>query len=161
AVAAAAAADVAIVVCGYTFRDEGEYLFFLGGGDRASLTLRPEHEQLIAAVAAANSRTVVVLMGGSAIVTEAWPGEVPAMHRAWYPGLEGGHALAAALFGDVNPSGRLPCTWPRSAAQLPPFDRHARVVHYGPLHGYRLMAAERRAPAFAFGFGLSYTRFEY
>jgi beta-glucosidase len=100
-------------------------------------------------------------MGGSAIVTESWRGEVPALLMAWYPGMEGGHALAAILFGDVNPSGRLPCTWPRSAAQLPPFDRRARVAHYGPLHGHRLMHAERRDPAFWFGFGLSYTRFTY
>ncbi len=158
---AARAADVAVVVCGYTFRDEGEYLFFLGGGDRASLTLRPAHERLIENVAAVNPRTVVVLMGGSAIVTEAWRAEVPALLMAWYPGMEGGHALASILFGDVSPSGRLPCTWPRSAAQLPPFDRHARVAHYGPLHGHRLMQAERRNPAFWFGYGLSYTRFEY
>ncbi len=161
AAAAAASADVAVVVCGYTFRDEGEYLFFISGGDRASLHLRPAHEQLIATVAAANPRTVVVLMGGSAIVTESWRGEVPALLMAWYPGMEGGHALAAILFGDVPPSGRLPCTWARSAAQLPPFDRHAKVAHYGPLHGYRLMQAERRQPAFWFGHGLTYTRFAY
>jgi beta-glucosidase len=80
---------------------------------------------------------------------------------AWYPGMEGGHALAAILFGDVAPSGRLPCTWACSAAQLPPFDRHAKVAHYGPLHGYRLMHAERREPAFWFGFGLGYTCFAY
>jgi beta-glucosidase len=159
--AKAAAADVAVVVCGYTFRDEGEYLFFLGGGDRAGLGLRPEHERLIEAVAAANPRTVVVLLGGSAIVTESWREQVPALLMAWYPGMEGGHALARILFGDVNPSGRLPCTWPRSPAQLPPFERQASVAHYGPLHGYRLMLAERREPAFWFGFGLSYTTFEY
>ena len=159
--AAAADADVAVVVCGYTFRDEGEYLSVLGGGDRADLRLRPAHEQLIETVAAANPRTVVVLMGGAAIVTESWRAEVPALLMAWYPGMAGGYALAAILLGGVNPSGRLPCTWPRSTAQLPPFDRRARVAHYGPLHGYRLLHAERRDPAFWFGFGLSYTRFEY
>ncbi len=158
---AAAEADVAVVVCGYTFRDEGEYLSLLGGGDRADLRLRPAHERLIEAVAAVNPRTVVVLIGGAAIVTESWRSEIPALLMAWYPGMEGGYALAAILLGAVNPSGRLPCTWPRSAAQLPPFDRRARVAHYGPLHGYRLMQAERRDPAFPFGFGLSYTRFEY
>ncbi len=159
--AAAAEADVAIVVCGYTFRDEGEYLFFLGGGDRADLRLRPAHEQLIHAVAAVNPRTVVVLMGGAAIVTESWRSEVPALLMSWYPGMHGGYALAAILLGGVNPSGRLPSTWPRSAAQLPPFERQARVAEYGPLHGYRLLHAERRDPAFWFGFGLSYTRYEY
>ncbi len=161
AAAAARAADVAVVVAGYTFRDEGEYLFFLGGGDRGSLALRPTHERLIEAVAAANPCTVVVMMGGAAIVTESWRSQVPALLMAWYPGMEGGHAIAHVLFGDVNPSGRLPCTWPRSAAQLPEFDRKAKVAHYGPLHGYRLMLAERRDPAFWFGFGLSYTRFAY
>lgn len=159
--AVARVADVAVVVVGYTFRDEGEYLFFLAAGDRRELTLRREHEDLIATVAAANPRTIVVLMGGSAIVTEAWRSQVPAVLMTWYPGMEGGHALADVLFGDVNPSGRLPCTWARSAAQLPPFDRKARVASYGPLHGYRLMHAERRDPAFWFGFGLSYTRFVY
>lgn len=159
--AVARVADVAVVVVGYTFRDEGEYLFFLAGGDRRELTLRREHEDLIATVAAANPRTIVVLMGGSAIVTEAWRSQVPALLMAWYPGMEGGHALADILFGDVNPSGRLPCTWARSAAQLPPFDHKASVATYGPLHGYRLMRAEHRDPAFWFGHGLSYTRFAY
>jgi beta-glucosidase len=159
--AVARVADVAVVVVGYTFRDEGEYLFFLAGGDRRELTLRREHEDLIATVAAANPRTIVVLMGGSAIVTEAWRSQVPGLLMAWYPGMEGGHALADILFGDANPSGHLPCTWARSAAQLPPFDRNASVASYGPLHGYRLMQAERRDPAFWFGFGLSYTRFSY
>ncbi|MCC6850083.1 MAG: glycoside hydrolase family 3 C-terminal domain-containing protein [Deltaproteobacteria bacterium] len=159
--AAARAADVAVVVVGCTFRDEGEYLSCLGGGDRTALRLRPAHERLIEAVAAANPRTVVVLMGGAAIVTEAWRGAVPSMLMAWYPGMEGGHALAALLLGDATPSGRLPCTWPRSAAQLPPFARRARIARYDSLHGYRLMQAERRAPAFWFGHGLSYTRFTY
>jgi len=158
--AAAGAADVAVVVVGYDFRDEGEYLF-CRGGDRAALTLAPAHEALIAAVAAANPRTVVVLMGGSAIVTESWRRAVPALLMAWYPGMEGGHALADVLFGEADPGGRLPCTWPRSAEQLPPFANRARTIRYGPLHGYRLMQAEGRDPAFWFGYGLSYTRFAY
>jgi beta-glucosidase len=69
--------------------------------------------------------------------------------------------VARVLFGEVNPGGRLPCTWPRSAEQLPPFDPGATSVRYGPLHGYRLMQATERAPAFPFGFGLSYTTFEH
>ena len=80
---------------------------------------------------------------------------------AWYPGMEGGHALARVLFGEVSPGGRLPCTWARSAEQLPPFDADARRVRYGPLHGYRLMEVTGRSPAFPFGFGLSYTTFEH
>jgi beta-glucosidase len=146
------------VVAGYTHRDEGENVL-RRGGDRKQLTLRPEDEHLVRTVAAANRRTIVVLIGGSAIVTEAWREQVGAIVMAWYPGMEGGHAVARVLFGDVNPGGRLPSTWPRSAEQLPPFDPDAASVRYGPLHGYRLMQAAERSPAFPFGFGLSYTTF--
>jgi beta-glucosidase len=166
----ASRADAAVVVAGYTHRDEGENV--LGhvprahgrsgrGGDRKELTLRPEDERLIRTVAAANRRTIVVLIGGSAIVTEAWREQAGAILMAWYPGMEGGHAVARVLFGEVNPGGRLPCTWPRSAEQLPPFDPGATTVRYGPLHGYRLMQATERAPAFPFGFGLSYATFKH
>jgi beta-glucosidase len=157
---AATGADVAVVVAGYTHEDEGEKVP-RRGGDRRSLTLRPEDESLIRTVAAANPRTVVVLIGGSAVVTESWREQVGAVVAAWYPGMEGGHALARVLFGQVNPGGRLPSTWPRGAEQLPPFPRGARAVRYGPLHGYRLMEATGRSPAFPFGFGLSYTTFEH
>jgi beta-glucosidase len=157
---AASRANAAVVVAGYTHRDEGEKVL-RRGGDRKQLTLHPEDERLIRMVAAANRRTIVVLIGGSAIVTDSWREQVGAILMAWYPGMEGGHAVARVLFGDVNPGGRLPCTWPRSAEQLPPFDPGATSVHYGPLHGYRLMQATERSPAFPFGFGLSYTTFEH
>jgi beta-glucosidase len=157
---AASRVDAAVVVAGYTHRDEGENVL-RRGGDRKQLTLRPEDERLIRTVAAANRRTIVVLIGGSAIVTDAWREQVGAIIVAWYPGMEGGHAVARVLFGDVNPGGRLPCTWPRSAEQLPPFDPGAGSACYGPLHGYRLMQATERSPAFPFGFGLSYTTFEH
>ncbi len=157
---AAGAADVAVVVVGYTHRDEGENVPGRGG-DRRSLTLHPEDEALIRTAAAANPRTVVVLVGGSAIVTESWRDQVGALIMAWYPGMEGGTALARILFGEVAPGGRLPSTWPRGAEQLPPFDPDARRVRYGPLHGYRLMEATGRSPAFPFGFGLTYTTFEH
>ncbi|MEJ2210445.1 MAG: glycoside hydrolase family 3 C-terminal domain-containing protein, partial [Anaerolineae bacterium] len=160
----AAAAEVALVVAGYDYRDEGEYMggpFGARGGDRQSLCLRPDDEALIQAVAAANARTVVVLVGGSAIVTEAWRDCVPAIVMAWYAGMEGGHALADLLFGRANPSGKLPCVWPRSADHLPPFDPTADEVEYGYWHGYRLLDHEGQEPAFAFGFGLSYTTFTY
>jgi beta-glucosidase len=158
---AATGADAAVVVVGYTHRDEGENMPGGHGGDRRSLTLRPEDEALVRTVAAANRRTIVVLIGGSAIVTESWREQVGAVLMAWYPGMEGGHALARVLFGQVAPGGRLPCTWPRGPEQLPPFDPDARTVRYGPLHGYRLMEATGRPAAFPFGFGLSYTTFEH
>lgn len=160
AVAAARAADAAVVVVGYTFRDEGEFLGLVGG-DRRSLRLRPQDEELIGAVGAANPNTVVVLEGGSPIVCEPWRGRVPAILMAWYPGIEGGRSVADILFGDVNPSGRVPCTWAASEAQLPPFRRWARRFPYGPLFGYRWMWAEKRSPTWWFGHGLGYSPFRY
>jgi beta-glucosidase len=162
---AAQQADMAVVVVGYTHRDEGErapgWSGQLHGGDRQALTLRPSDEALIQAVAAANPRTVVVLMGGSAVISEAWRGLVPAILMAWYPGMEGGHALADLLFGVANPSGKLPCSFPRSDAQLPRFDNLADQIEYGYYHGYRLLVKQGQEPAFPFGFGLSYTTFAY
>ena len=175
---AAAGADVAVVVAGLTHRDEGAtsplpWRRRRAGGDRGALTLRPRDEALIRTAAAANLRTVVVLVGGSAIVTESWREQVGALVMAWYPGMEGGHALARVLFGEVAPGGRLPCTWPRAAEQLPPLaggtgttggtggTRGERTLRLDALHGYRLMQATGRSPAFPFGFGLSYTTFEY
>jgi len=161
---AARAADAVVVVVGYSSKDEGEYVDILGrksGGDRSSLYLHPEDEALIHTVASANPNTVVVMMGGSAIITERWRGRVPAILMAWYPGMEGGHALADVLFGRVNPSGKLPCVFPRSGDHLPPFDSNADSVVYDYWHGYRKLEKEGLEPAFPFGFGLSYTTFSY
>jgi len=130
---------------------------FSPGGDRKRLTLHPRDEQLIAAVAAANPRTIVVLMVGSAVITEAWQDRVKGILLLWYPGMEGGHALADVLAGRVNPGGRLPCTFPRQAEDLPFFDREATAITYDLWHGYRKLARDGRTAAFPFGFGLSYT----
>ncbi len=152
----------AIVIAGYKSNEEGEKIpFTRQGGDRASLTLKPQDESLIQAVAAANPRTVMVLIGGSALITEAWREKVPAILMAWYPGMEGGHALADVLFGAVNPGGKLPCVFPKSETHLPFFDRHADAIEYGYYHGYRLLDRAGHEPAFAFGYGLSYTTFAY
>ncbi|GAB4326570.1 MAG: glycoside hydrolase family 3 C-terminal domain-containing protein [Promethearchaeota archaeon] len=150
--------DAAVVVVGYTHRDEGEYVVNKGG-DRVSLRLRPEDEELVKAVGSANQRCVVVVEGGSAVVTEAWREQVPAILMAWYPGQEGGTALAEILFGRINPSGKLPVTFPKSEDQLPFFDRDAESIEYGYYHGYRLFQVEGREPAFPFGHGLSYASF--
>ncbi len=114
-------AEVAVVVAGLHQRRRGRDIQLPGQmvrGDRVRLTLSPQDEALIRAVAAANPRTVVVLMGGSALITEAWRGLVPAILMAWYPGMEGGHALADILLGKANPSGKLPCAFPRSEASF-------------------------------------------
>ncbi|MDB5078428.1 MAG: Beta-glucosidase [Chloroflexi bacterium] len=132
---------------------------FSPGGDRERLSLRPEDEALILKVVEANPRTVVVMMAGSAVITEAWRQQAPAIVMLWYPGMEGGRALADVLLGRVNPGGRLPCTFPVSTADLPFFDRQAEEITYDLWHGYRKFARDGATPAFPFGFGLSYTTF--
>jgi beta-glucosidase len=133
---------------------------FSPGGDRERLTLHPRDEQLIQLVAAANPRTIVVLMVGSAVITEAWRDRVKGILVLWYPGMEGGHALADILLGKVNPGGRLPCTFPRRAEDLPFFDRNATQITYDLWHGYRKLARDGAPAAFPFGFGLSYTTWQ-
>ncbi|MDP9028112.1 MAG: glycoside hydrolase family 3 C-terminal domain-containing protein, partial [Actinomycetota bacterium] len=134
---------------------------FVRGGDRSSLELRPSDVELIRAVAAANPRTIVVLVGGSAILTETWRESVPAMLIAWYGGMEGGHALASVLSGEAEPGGRLPFAVPRDVAHLPPFDSAAKSVVYDDRWGQRLLDANGHAAAFPFGFGLGYTTIEH
>lgn len=146
AVAAAARADVAVVVAGIF---EGEFL------DRASLALPGRQEELIRRVAATGKPVVVLLVGGSAITMGSWLDKVKAVAAVWYPGEEGGHAVAGMLFGDDDPAGRLPISWPVSEAQLPWVYNHkptGRGDDYNNLSGLSL---------FPFGFGLSYTHFEY
>jgi len=145
AVSIARRSDVAIVVAGI---EEGEFR------DRASLALPGHQEALIRAVAKTGTPTVVVLVGGSAI-TMPWLGDVGAVIDAWYPGEVGGTAVAEALFGDVNPAGRLPMTFPIAEGQLPLRYNHkptGRGDDYLDLTGQ---------PLFPFGFGLSYPTFEY
>src|SRR5581483_1972619 len=132
--AAIAGAGAAIVVVGLDFRDEGEGL--ITHGDRDGLGLPRDQDALVSAVAALNPRTVVVLEGSGAI-TMPWVDAVPAILMAWYPGDQGGTAIAEILFGDVNPSGKLPVSFPRAEADLPPFDNVSPAVTYGYFHGYR------------------------
>ncbi|WP_245933733.1 beta-glucosidase family protein [Arthrobacter livingstonensis] len=134
---------------------------FVRGGDRNSLDLRPSDVSLIRAVTAVNSRTVVVLIGGSAMLTEAWRDRVPALLLAWYGGMEGGHALASVLTGAVEPGGRLPFVLPTDAAHLPSFDSAAKSVIYDDRWGQRRLDGDGHAPAFPFGFGLGYTTIEH
>lgn len=152
---AAAQADAVVVVTGITRKDEGE------GFDRKGLGLAPREEELILAMAEANARCVVVLEGGGAITMERWRDRAAAIIMAWYPGMEGGNAIADALFGDINPSGKLPIVFPKSEDQLYPFDNVSKLVEYGYYHGYRYFDRQGLEPAFPFGFGLSYTQYKY
>ncbi|MCX5991307.1 MAG: glycoside hydrolase family 3 C-terminal domain-containing protein [Chloroflexi bacterium] len=160
AVDIARTADMSVIIVGYTHRDEGEYMF-TKGGDRDSLTLKAHDETLILKIVAVNPNTAVVLIGGSAIITESWREKVPALLMAWYPGMEGGNALADVLFGKASPCAKLPCVFPKSKSELPFFDKRAKSIEYGYFHGYRLMDKQGQEPAFHFGFGLSYTTFAY
>jgi beta-glucosidase len=152
-----AQADAAVVVVGLTSADEGEGL--ISGGDRKTLEISAAHQQLVRDVASQNPRTIVVLEGGSAITVEGWIDRARALLMAWYPGQDGGTAIAEVLFGDVNPSGKLDVTVPTSAAQLPPFDPTATEVTYEYFHGYRLVDRQGETPRYPFGFGGSYTTF--
>ncbi|QEC66118.1 beta-glucosidase [Panacibacter ginsenosidivorans] len=146
AVTTAQKADVAIVTVGI---HEGEFQ------DRAMLSLPGHQEELIKAVAATGKPVVVLLIGGSAITMNNWLDKVNSVVDVWYPGEEGGHAVADILFGDYNPAGRLPITFPIDESQLPLVYNHkptGRGDDYYNLTGL---------PLFPFGFGLSYTTFEY
>jgi beta-glucosidase len=134
---------------------------FLSGGDRDRLTLHPDDETLIQAIAAVNPQTIVAVMGGSGVIMEAWRERVPAILMLWYPGMEGGHALADILLGRVNPSGKLPLVIPKRAEDLPLFDKDATEIEYDLWHGYRKLEHDGSTPAFPFGFGLSYTSYRY
>ncbi len=132
------------------------------GGDRRSLSLRDQEIQLIKAVSAVNSQTAVVLVGGSMLLTTEWEADVPAIMYSWYAGMEGGHALAEILFGDVVPSGKLPFVVPKSEDQLQEVDFfHADKIRYDYFHGYQKLDLDKQEPQYYFGSGLSYTSFDY
>ncbi|UCF05227.1 MAG: glycoside hydrolase family 3 C-terminal domain-containing protein [bacterium] len=146
AVSLAGQSDAAVVVAGI---EEGEFR------DRAVLGLPGRQEELINRVAATGKPVIVVLVGGSAITMNDWLDNVPAVLDVWYPGEQGGHAVADVLFGDYNPAGRLPVTFPVAEGQLPLAYNHkptGRGDDYVDLTGQ---------PLFPFGFGLSYTTFDY
>lgn len=129
------------------------------GGDRRSLRLHHEDEALIEATLATNRRTVVAVMSGSAVVMP-WADHVPAVLQLWYPGQEGGHALADILLGHVPPGGRLPFAIPRGEDDLVDFDPDATAATYGLLHGQWHLDATGTKAHHPFGFGLATTSFE-
>ena len=159
AVAAAKNSDVAIVFVS-TFKDEGE------GHDRPSMALPKQQDALVQAIAAVNKRTIVVLNNGTPVDMRPWVDQVPGLLEAWFPGQEGGNAIASILFGDVNPSGKLPTTLGARREDYPDYGNFPGVknrVSYeeGIYVGYRHFDKENIAPLFPFGHGLSYTTFEY
>src|SRR5450830_1388073 len=158
AAALAAKSDVAVVYAN---------LFESEGSDLANIDLPGDQNQLIEAVAAANPNTIVVLNTGSA-VTMPWLDKVKGVLEAWYPGQQSGNAIAALLFGDVNPSGKLPVTFPKSLDQVPASTAaqwpgvNGKVQYSEGLDvGYRWYDAKNLTPLFPFGYGLSYTSFRF
>lgn len=162
AVELAKKSDIAIVFAG-EFRTE-QY-------DRSTIALVGMQEELIRAVAHANPHTIVILNNGGPVALGAWAHDVPSILDMWYPGEENGSALAALLFGDVNPSGKLPVTFPKFPNQVAakstwpaePYSGSARAVNYDEKLnvGYRWYDRHNITPLFPFGFGLSYTTFAY
>jgi beta-glucosidase len=135
-------------------------LGFATGGDRLSLRLEAHDEALIATVAAANPRSIVAIVAGSAVVAP-WAEQVPALVQSWYAGMEGGHALADVLLGRRDAAGRLPLSVAARADHYPPFQRETEAATYDQWHGWWHLERQGLAPAFPFGFGLSYTTFEW
>ena len=154
--------DAVVVVAGFTWRDEGEYIKELRyGGDRENLGLPKDQVKLIKEISEENDRVIVMIEAGSAVTMESWKDKVNGILMVWYPGLEGGNAMADILFGDVNPSGKTPCIFPKSKDQLPYFSNKVKKIKYERYHGYRRFDKNNDEPAFPFGFGLSYTKYKY
>lgn len=157
AVEAARRSDVVVVALGLSAALEGEEMTVnaegFRGGDRTEIGLPKGQEALLKAVQATGKPVVVVLLNGSALAVNWADKNVPAILDAWYPGEEGGRAIADVLFGDYNPAGRLPVTFYRSVDQLPPFDDYNMAGRT-----YRYFKGD---PLYPFGFGLSYTSFAY
>ncbi len=128
------------------------------GGDRRDLHLHREDVELIEAVAAVNRRTVVIVIGGGTVMLDPWDEQVAAVLLAWYPGMEGGRAVADILLGEAEPGGRLPVVIPVRRTDLPVVDWRARKVRYPQWWGQRRLDRDRVRPAYPFGFGLGYTR---
>ncbi len=152
----AQSADITIACVGNNSMlegEEGESLLTPINGDREDIALQPSQVEYIKTLAIHGAKIVLVVTGGSPIALGEVEDMVEAILFVWYPGMEGGKAVADVLFGDVSPGGKLPITFPKSLDQLPPFD------DYG-MNGrtYRYLTEE---PLYPFGFGLSYSQFEY
>ncbi|MEH7419280.1 glycoside hydrolase family 3 C-terminal domain-containing protein [Neobacillus drentensis] len=162
-------ADAVIFVVGYDYHDEGEFVaedkndVYTGavGGDRVSgLGLHAKDIELIKQVGPVNKNTAVVLIGGSMMMVEEWEDSVDAIVMAYYPGMEGGTAIAEILFGDINPSGKIPYVVPKRESDLPKITWDTDSQYYDYYHGYTKLEKEGIEPRYPFGYGLSYTTFK-
>lgn len=174
ATALAAQADVAIVCVGTNHRYDREAIGWgdVAGSDKPDLELIGPSVDLIKAVQKANPKTIVLLINGAPVSVEQWHEQVPAIVEAWYPGIEGGNAIADVLFGNINPSGKLPCTFGKKLTDwkchtmtpevFPGTGNNGKETYSDDIWvGYRHFDRDNIEPRFPFGFGLSYTTFTY
>ena len=169
--------DQIILVVGYTYEDEGEYVMSRGqmlksaeakelvgikgiGGDRLSLRLNNDDENLIKTLSKINENIVVVYVGGSGINMNNWIDDIPAVLFSWYSGMEGGNALANILYGKANPSGKLPFSIAKNDSDYPYFNPYTDTITYGYYHGYTFFEKFNKEILFPFGYGLSYSDFK-
>lgn len=165
----AAMADAVVFVVGCNHDDEGEYVSededdqYLGatGGDRRSLSLHEDEIELINAVAPVSKKCTTVLIGGNTILTNEWEDNVDSILMAFYPGQEGGTAIAEIIYGDINPSGKLPYVVPQNEEDLPKINWDTTSQYYNYYHGYTKLEKEGKDFKFPYGFGLSYTTFDF
>lgn len=161
-------ADAVVIVAGCDHDDEGEFLTpsddnnFLEqiGGDRKNLGLHEHEADLINAVGKVNKNNAVVLIGGNMILIDNFKDAASAILMAYYPGMEGGTAIAETLFGDNNPGGKLPFVIVHSENDLPKVDWETDQILYDYYHGYERLEKNNVKPSVPYGFGLSYTTFE-
>lgn len=167
--ALAAEADAVVFVVGYDHDDEGEfisddqstnYIGSLGGDRKTSLGLHEDEIRLLQEVGPVNPKSIAVLIGGNMIMMTEWYDKVNAVIMAYYPGMEGGNVLASILYGDVNPSGKLPYVVPYAESDLPYVDWEATDQYYEYYHGYTRLEKKGVKPLVPYGFGLSYTTFD-
>jgi beta-glucosidase len=156
-------ADAVIIMAGMGHKDEGEYLVSgakIGGDRKVTLGLHQDEIDMITRIGAINKNTALVLIGGNMLMVDPWFDRVPAVVMAYYPGVKGGLATTRVLFGDVNPSGKIPFVIPCRESDLPQVDWLADEQVYGYYHGYAKLDKEGIRPRLPFGYGLSYTTFE-
>lgn len=166
--------DYVLVCVGSDYKQEGENLANFSsndkatqkalGGDRYSLRIPEDEVNLIHKATEEFNNVIVNIIGGSAYIIEEWKNETAAVLHSFYSGMEGGNALARILTGEVNPSGHLPFTIAENENDYPPFlfpGEKTRDITYGYYHGYTLLDKENKKAAYPFGYGLSYTEFEY
>lgn len=165
----AAEADAVVFVVGYNYDDEGEFISeeqadnytgVMGGDRKESLGLHKDEIELLQQVGPVNAKSTAVLVGGNMIMMTEWYDCVNSVIMAYYPGMEGGTALAEIIYGDVNPSGKLPYVVPYKESDLPYVDWEATDQYYEYYHGYTRLEKNGVKPLVPYGFGLSYTTFD-